>query len=379
MELFTASDLKTLIGQNDYPCVSIYLPTHVTGRDIRQDVIRLKTLLHKCRDRLTAEGVKKVNDLLKFGLDLLDDHLFWQRQSHGLAVFLSPSHSTYFQLSFEPEQKLHIGHCFYVLPLVSFSLNDRTYYILVLRRKAIKLFEVHDSRLQEVDIPNVPVNIEAFLQYDISKEHIQIYTSPRGTSGGTDAMFYGQGDINFAQEIERYIKAVAKAIDKQLQGKTAPLVLAGVDYEQVIFRQNSSYRYLLQEGIYSELGKLDLKDLHRQAQPLVEAYFHREIEENLARYHNQINTPKASADVEEILPAAFAGRVDTLLVDPRQHVSGTYEPQSRHVDVHDTDQSGDEDLLNLAAVYSLRNDATVCPVTGDEVAEHKSLAAVFRY
>ena len=41
--------------------------------------------------------------------------------------------------------------------------------------------------------------------------------------------------------------------------------------------------------------------------------------------------------------------------------------------------SKNEDLYNLAAVYSLRSNARICPLSSDQMPNKESLAAVYRY
>ena len=52
--MFSRSDLDELVAMDARPAVSIHLPTHVAGREIRQDPIRLKNLLSSAADRLAA-------------------------------------------------------------------------------------------------------------------------------------------------------------------------------------------------------------------------------------------------------------------------------------------------------------------------------------
>jgi hypothetical protein len=39
------NDLDELLAYDQYPAVSVYLPTHPAGRELRQDAIRLRNLL----------------------------------------------------------------------------------------------------------------------------------------------------------------------------------------------------------------------------------------------------------------------------------------------------------------------------------------------
>ena len=57
--MFTRSDLEALMDASPSPGVSLFMPTHVRGSEIRQDPIRLKTLLAEARDALEAAGLDR--------------------------------------------------------------------------------------------------------------------------------------------------------------------------------------------------------------------------------------------------------------------------------------------------------------------------------
>ena len=50
--MFSRSDLDELVPIEARPAVSLYLPTHVAGREIRQDSVRFKHLLSQAAERL---------------------------------------------------------------------------------------------------------------------------------------------------------------------------------------------------------------------------------------------------------------------------------------------------------------------------------------
>jgi hypothetical protein len=382
MKLLEDKDLYSLIKHKEMPCISIYLPTHRAGSDTREDPIRFKNLLNNCQARLESEySQQKIEDFLKPGFDLLGNSIIWRHMKQGLAVFMSPSFSQCLQLPLMPEEQFNIGEFFSILPLIPSLIKTKPYYILVLSQKKIKLLKAGYESISEVELPDFPKSIDEFLQYDVTEEHIQMHTTPLGKSIGSDAQFHGQGNIaddrRRKNNIQRYIKKTAREVEKQLQGQKAPLILAGVEYGQAIYRQCNLYRYLLEDGISGEFGQLDIEKLRHKAWGIVEPYFHRDIEECLGRYQDLRDTKVTSADIREILPASYEGRVETLLVDINQDVRGNFEPEFLRVKVHDYKAAGDEDLLNLAAIYSLKSGAEVCPVTSEKTGI--PLAAVFRY
>ena len=53
--MFLRNDLDQLLAFDKRPAVSLYLPTHPAGREVRQDAIRLRKLLSAAAKRLAAE------------------------------------------------------------------------------------------------------------------------------------------------------------------------------------------------------------------------------------------------------------------------------------------------------------------------------------
>ena len=55
--MFTRSDLATLLADPSPLGVSIFLPTHTRGSEVRQDPIRLKNLTSRANEELRAAGL----------------------------------------------------------------------------------------------------------------------------------------------------------------------------------------------------------------------------------------------------------------------------------------------------------------------------------
>jgi hypothetical protein len=79
MDMLSKKELEELTGRPEGPCASIYLPTHRTGVETRQDPIRLKNLLGQARERLVARGLRttEVDKILEPAQGLLKNELFW--------------------------------------------------------------------------------------------------------------------------------------------------------------------------------------------------------------------------------------------------------------------------------------------------------------
>lgn len=86
--MLSSDDLSELVAVDARPAVSLYLPTHVAGREIRQDPIRLKNLIASTAKRIRTNYPKAAAEaLLAPPQALIEDENFWRHQQPGLAVF----------------------------------------------------------------------------------------------------------------------------------------------------------------------------------------------------------------------------------------------------------------------------------------------------
>jgi hypothetical protein len=58
---------------------------------------------------------------------------------------------------------------------------------------------------------------------------------------------------------------------------------------------------------------------------------------------------------------------------------GVFNPEGNSIQIHAQQETGDEDLLDLAALHTLTNGGTVYTVAQGDVPEHKAIAAILRY
>ena len=88
---------------------------------------------------------------------------------------------------------------------------------------------------------------------------------------------------------------------------------------------------------------------------------------------------RASAELETVVPAAHYGRVDTLFVPLWHQVWGSLDASTGSIEVDEEPGPDNQDLLDLAAVHTLRNDGTVYPVEIEAIPGSGGIAAIFRY
>src|SRR5512138_157223 len=149
MDRLGRDDLRQLVETNGTWHVSIYLPTQRAGNEQQQNPIRLKNLLAQADKKLLDYGVRRpeVEEILRSAMDLLEDSMFWQHQSDGLAVFLSQGLSRIYRLPVTFEEAVVVGKSFYVQPLLQLLNGDGIFYILALSLNQRKLFRASKDNI----------------------------------------------------------------------------------------------------------------------------------------------------------------------------------------------------------------------------------------
>lgn len=387
MDKLTRKDLNALMETSGGWCISIYTPTHRMGREVQQDPIRFKNLLDEARSCLLSKGVgaPEVWELLGPAQKLLSNGLFWQHQGDGLALFLTAGKVWQYRLPIQFEPFVLVTDRFYIKPLLPGVVENGRFYILALSQDRVSLYRGSTYSVVKIDLDQAPEGLGEALQYDDPEKQLQFHTGTRqpGGIGSRPAIFHGQGVGVDDQEADmlHYFQQVDQAVHRLLGEEHAPLVLAGVDYLLPRYRETNSYPHLLDEGIEGSPETLDEKTLHRQAWDIVRPIFLAEQREDVARYCALAGAKdqRAANKVAVVVPAAYQGRVETLFVDLDHPVWGTFDADTNVVQVHKDMESGDQDLLDYAAIQTLLKGGTVYAVDSEEMPDSETVAAVFRY
>lgn len=388
MSLLSIEELKILVEQPIRLCVSLYMPTFKVAQETRQNPIRFKNLIKQAEAYLQEEyqlGRTDALEILQPAIDL-DTENFWQHQEEGLAIFVAENFFRYYCLPLNFEELVIVGDRFHLKPLMPLLTGDGAFYLLALSQKEVRLFEGTRHSIREIEMENVPHNMTEALRYDEPENSLQnrISTSRGGTNNPVPqaGAYHGQGspdtDDN-RRNILQFFLQLDRGVQEHISNKQAPLVLMGVDYLLPIYREANTYEHLVEKGITGSPKTLDPEELHAQAWPIVEPHFTQNQQEAIEHYQELVGVGQASSNLKEVVSAAYYGRVAQLFVAVGQQQWGSFDPQADQLQIHVQPQSGDEDLLDSAAVQTVLNGGTVYAVEPEKIPEGASLAAVFRY
>jgi Bacterial archaeo-eukaryotic release factor family 3 len=387
--MLSIDEIKTLVEQPQGLCVSLYMPTVRLGSETQQNPIRFKNLIKQAEAKLQEYDIRHTDalKLLQPALDL-DKEDFWQHQEEGLAIFVAEDFFRYYCLPLNFDELVVVSDRFHLKPLLPLLTGDGKFYLLALSQKQIRLFEGSRYSIREIELDEdkVPQSLAAALNYDEPENSLQnrIGTSKGGTSNSfvQAGSFHGQGspdtDDN-RRNILQFFLGIDRGIQDYLKDKRAPLILAGVEYLFPIYQEANSHPHLIDKGITENVDILKPEEIHQQAWAIVEPYYMQDRQAARDRYQELTVTGKASDDPNEVIRAAYYGRVEQLFVAVGQQKWGSFDPQTDSLQFHAEAEPGDEDLLDAAAIQTLFNSGTVYAVEPEQVPHQAPVAAIFRY
>lgn len=385
MDLLTRQDVVDLTSDFAPPCVSIYVPTHRTREDVFQDPIRFKNLLRQAKAQLKDAGLRapEAERILSPAADLLNETVFWEHMSEGLAAFLAPEFARFHRLPVRFGEDIVVGDHFVIRPLLPVFQDTGQYYILAISLKRVRLLECDRYSHREIELPGAPKSLADDMKYDELEKQLQYRTGASSTvSGRRGAVIYhGQGggadETRHKGDILRFFHDVEKDVALALKNPGAPLIFAGVDYLFPIYQEANTHRTLIAECLPGNTDEKTDAQLHDETWALARSHFQREEGRAFAQYQQFKGTGRCSGDVVEIVPASFEGKIESLFLGTGEKQFGVFDPATFQARLSETGPR--RDLVDISATQTLLHGGKVFCCDAERAVETGPCAAVFRY
>lgn len=377
MDRIRRSDLEQLVAPRKGPCVSIFLPMHLTGREGMSDPVRLRELADRAEERLIERGLRRpqARELLTALRELPADPIAWQQRGHGVAYYAAEGFVRMLHTTTQLPEGLEIEDYFCIRPLIPLVSEEERFYVLSLSQKRVKLYAGDARELHELEVDGLPQNLADALKIEDADRGEQVHSAARPANGMGErknmAVFHGQGGEadHLKADLKSYIDQVARAVDRRLNSEQAPLVLATVEGNVPLWKAASRYKYLVEEIVAGNPDYVSLHELHSKAWPLAQPALARKRELALRRLR-QADVSRVAMGLTNVVVAAVAGRIDTLFVDCRESRWGRYDPERHAAELHWERQPGDLDLIELAAAQTLSHKGEVFAYQGNGAPGH---------
>ncbi len=374
MDHITVDRLKELAMMNDPYCISFFLPTHRSGKEVTEMIDQkvLKQQVKEINKRLKSDKLEEneIKDILEPAKKLSEDSGFWKHQSDGLAIFRNKKLFEYYKLPVCFEPYTHIADHFYLTPLVYYINNTGKFYLLALSLSDVRVYECFSNQIRELKTEGpIPEKLEDVVGFDYQEKSLQFR---KGQTGFNQTMYHGHGRANEEEkklEILKFFREVNKGLIKILKDQEAPLVIATVDYLMPIYKQVNSYRNLLDDFVAGNPEHENPGKLQEKASIIVESYFKKERITKVKAYELALSNHKASSSEDEIITAAINKRIDTLFIRRGEEIWGTYEKNTNKIIYLSRDNDRGVYLINMAAMNTILNNGKVIIAKPDEMPE----------
>lgn len=365
--LISHDDLEMLLKNQNTTSMSIYMPTNIN--DGKQASIRLKNILYQAEKRIIESGIytsKIKENILRPVNALISQEEFWKNLSQGLAIFISQNIFEYYKLPIQFEEIVVINNRFHMKPLFPLFKGDTKFYILAIGRFNVRFLLSEGSNIKEIYLSGIPENFnDAYLQIQNNNPQI-IYDEEEQKS-------------NLLQSFYQVNDAIADILHKQ----NIPLVLACSNDYCETYKKANSYPYMISETIGADPDTFTPVELQQMAQQILDPIFKQSENKEIMRFidlhSNNRDAKKTTHDIEEIIPAAYYGQIDTLFVANNSSQWGKFDSENNTIFLSNEERVGYQDLLDYAAIQTYLNGGKVYVMPKNQIPDNSNMAALLRY
>ncbi|AMV37310.1 hypothetical protein [Planctomyces sp. SH-PL62] len=369
------------LDTQEAPCLSLYQPTHRSHPDNQQDPIRFRNLLRSLEDSLKREpAAKDVQALLNPFRKLAEDADFWNRTNEGLVALGAPGLFRVYRLQRPVRELAVVAESFHIKPLLRILQSADRYHVLGLSRQGVQLFEGNRDALDPVQLsPDAERGISEAVSTDKKEPHVQVWTF--GAGPGPAGVRHGHASAADVadQDAERIFRAVDRAIlENETRPSGLPLLLVALPENQALFRRISRNPLLIDQGIEINSDALSIEELRDRAWKAVEPYYLARLARLVDLFGLAQSRDLGGADLAQVMRAAVAGRVATLLIEADRKVPGRVDPATGAIEFHDLADPTVDDLLDDLGELVLKYGGQVLVVPSDRMPTRSGLAAIYR-
>lgn len=379
MDTLNRSHLQSLIADQPGHCLTIFTQTQRGGSE--QNLIRFRHQLDAAEDMLKKLDVPEgdATNSLKAPRALLKDVDYWKSMSDGLATFIQGKSCQMFRLPLKFDNEIYAGKHFHVKPLIPWFTGDARFYVLAVSQNHVRLLACSAHGVHLVRMSDAPANEAEALRTHDRDEILNVHTHHGASGTMMQKVFHGHGVgiDDHKTELAQYFQKIDQAVCHAIGETHAPLVLATVDYLAAIYRKHSKYPRVMEADISGNPDHLSNEALQAKGLPLATPFLREREQRALTQYREAVGSGKTTHTLGEILPAAYRGELETLLLVHGGQVWGKYEASAGYIEEHSSPKLGDEELTNLASIYMLRHDRRVFSVAPEPVFDGAPMAGIY--
>jgi hypothetical protein len=375
LELLVKSSLKPICAAPG-PFITIYLPAHHPGAPDGSSAMRLKTLIRNARLELEHRRYQGPIDRLLAPFDELAGDPAMVSGTSDSIIFGSPGIFRRLRLQTPLQERLVVATHPYITPLLADLAPDQEFYVLAINKKNLRLGRWIGGVCEEVPLPpSIPKGLEEFGGFDPPDHDLENRSAAGVSTGQMKAVHFGTGSGR--ETSPEYLHNYFRLVDRELASVlgNAPLVLIGVEYELAAYRAAAEYPRIL-EAPHTGPEYLTWPEMGERAKESLLAKQRGDAEYALNEFREVTRRDRVVNGIRAVLEAAREGRVHRLLLAKdaeHEDLLGPLYP------VAPERLEGKQDLINAAAVETIRGRGEVYVLDPSQLGEAGPLAAILRY
>lgn len=321
-QTFRLNDYLSEHNEPDKPKVSIYLPTHRSLPDARQDPILYKNQLQK----IQAELEQKYNrrdwgPLMNHLNQIHDDSDFWTYSTEGLAILADETGAQVIHLYQPVPERVVVGQDFDVVPLLRYHEGNHRGYLVDIGRDRVNLYRVNQHGAEKVKEADFMKNFpELFDDFDDEN---------RMNMGGnrldaTQAVMHGNKakPEEMEKDREKYFRYINQQLRKFID-KDTPVIIAGTTENVSEYKELAKGDFYTKQSIEKPFDSIDHNEQRKILRDILRPRYRERMQTELDDYHYQQSQGKTVYGLPKITEQAELGRVKTVFIN------ADYEPQSQ--------------------------------------------------
>ena len=362
------------------PVVSIYLPTHRTSPDNKQDVLVYKNMIKEVEDKLNLLLSKKeVDTYVTLLQELRVDKDFWIKAHEGVCVFTDGKEVVVYQTQRSVPALAVVSDSFHTKPLRRVMQSSDQYVVLGLARTNFQVYLANRYHIEEIIIENSPRKTLKEALGDQVTEGSLTFGSYGGAKG--NAMYHGHGDksAEIDKDTEKYFKYVDDYMIQMVGKEYAyPVILFGLNEYHATFIEQSKNPLLHKEGVRKSYESVELTELHQSTWSIMEKKYASNIKRIVDTSFDLMSKQLASHDLNEIIKAAIDGRVKELCVNASAMVYGEIDLESARI-IHMEKEGLFDDVVDDLIDIVDEHKGKIWVVDRSRLPEGVDVIAIYRY
>ncbi len=370
--------MQQVLNHQQAPCASLYLDTHRTQPQRRDDPTRYRNLVRELRDSLSsAYSPAMIAEFIAPFEHLERNEEFWNSRTEGIIVFRSPDLFLRFHVDRPVGDLAIVAESFHVKPLLKLLQTNERYHVLTLTRDTAHLYLGDRDGIEEVDLgPDAPMTMEKALGTELTERHFT-----RSNSGGTErSVGHTTTSDEVALDTEKFLRVVDRTvIERATRLDGLPIILCGVTELVGEFRRITRNTHILADAIVVHPHSIDRREMTKRAWSIMEPLAKQRSLNLIELYRNAATRWNGVDDIVQVAHAAVEGRIGTLLVEEQREVPGKIDAVTGDIAFDDLHQPDIDDVLDDLAVMVMRMKGTVHVLPAQAMPTATGVAAILRY